>query len=288
MQWWMRPGPSRPCAISKPRPFAEQHVGGRDAHILELDLHMAVRRIVIAVDGERALDRDAGRVERDQHHRLLLVLSRARVGLAHHDRDLAARIACAARPPFPPVQHVLVTVSGNLALDVGRVGRGDARFGHQKGGADLAVHQRPQPLLLLLAGAVAVEHLHVAGVGRRAVEHLARPGNAAHFLGAERIFEVGELRPLERERLVDMAQRRTRRHEQVPQPRRLGLGLELLDHLDRLPPVPGRDLLLVVAVTGPDMSLDEVANPVAVMALTFRKGKVHRAPLAWLNVPVNL
>ncbi len=71
--------------------------GGGDADVLELDLHVAVRGVVIAEDGERALDRDARRVERHQHHRLLAgACRRVGVGLAHDDGDLAARIAGAA------------------------------------------------------------------------------------------------------------------------------------------------------------------------------------------------
>ena len=138
-------------------PFAEQQVRRRHAHVLQHDLHMAVRRVVIAVDGERAQDVEAGRVERHQDHRLLAVLVGALVGLAHQDRDLAARIAGARRPPFAAVDHIIIAVAGDVAFDVGRVGRGDRGLGHQEGRADLAVHQRPQPLLLLLARAVAVE-----------------------------------------------------------------------------------------------------------------------------------
>jgi hypothetical protein len=39
----MRPGPSRPCAISKPRPLTEQHIVRRDPDILENNLGVAVR-----------------------------------------------------------------------------------------------------------------------------------------------------------------------------------------------------------------------------------------------------
>ena len=43
--------------------------------------------------GEVAQDVDARRVHRDRQHRLLRVALGAEVGLAHDDRDLAARIA---------------------------------------------------------------------------------------------------------------------------------------------------------------------------------------------------
>src|SRR3712207_8706481 len=47
-----------------------------------------------------------------------------------------------SRPPFAAVQHIVVAVAGDVALDVGGVGRGDRRLGHQEGRAYLAVHQR--------------------------------------------------------------------------------------------------------------------------------------------------
>jgi hypothetical protein len=38
MQWWMRPGPEAPWAISKPRPSPSEQVLGRHAHVGEGDL----------------------------------------------------------------------------------------------------------------------------------------------------------------------------------------------------------------------------------------------------------
>ncbi len=65
MQWWMRPGPRRACAISKPRPFAEQDVLDRDAHVLEVDLGVSVGRVVEAEDRKHAEHVHARRVDRD-------------------------------------------------------------------------------------------------------------------------------------------------------------------------------------------------------------------------------
>ena len=45
----------------EPAPFAEQQIVGRHAHVLERDFHVAVRRVVIAIDGQAPLDRDARR-----------------------------------------------------------------------------------------------------------------------------------------------------------------------------------------------------------------------------------
>ena len=76
--------------------------------------------------------------------------------------------------------------------DVGRVRRSDIGLGHGEAGADLAVEQRLEPALLLLRACRSGQHLHVAGVGGRAVEHLGRPGHPPHDLAQRRVFEVGQ------------------------------------------------------------------------------------------------
>ena len=67
------PRPEPPLRDLEPAPLAQQQVGRRHAHIVERDLHVAVRRVVIAIDRQRPLDRDPVGVERHQDHRLLLV-----------------------------------------------------------------------------------------------------------------------------------------------------------------------------------------------------------------------
>eukprot|EP00955_Chlamydomonas_euryale_P114753 366301-Chlamydomonas_euryale.AAC.28 len=64
-------------------------------------------------------------------------------------------------------------------LDVGGVRRRDCLFGHRKAAPDVAAQQRQQPLQLLLPRAVLGQHLHVAGVGRAAVEDLGCPRRPA-------------------------------------------------------------------------------------------------------------
>ena len=89
-------------------------------------------------------------------------------------------------------------------------------------GSVIAKHERISPASsgsshrrLLLGRAVAGEHFHVAGVGRRAVEHLRRDiGDAAHDLAERRVFEVGQAGAV-----------LALRQEQVPQPRGARLRL---------------------------------------------------------------
>ncbi|MNX90551.1 hypothetical protein D3C86_1226060 [compost metagenome] len=190
---------------------------------------MAVRRIVIAEHGQEALDRDARGVRRHDDHRLLLVAARIGIGLAHHDVDLAAGVAGARRPPLGAVDHVMVAIALDAAADIGGVRRGHVRLRHQEGRADLAAQQRFQPLVLEFFGGVALQRFHVAGVRRGAVEHLGRPGRAAHDLAHRRVFEVRQpLRcPL------------GARQEQVPQPGLARQRLQFLDHLGGNPGVAG-------------------------------------------------
>ena len=65
---------------------------------------------------------------------------------------------------------------------------------------------------LLLVGAEVQQHLHVAGVGRVAVAHLAGDQRAAHPLGQRRVLDVGEPGA---DRLA--VERGARGQEQVPQ-----------------------------------------------------------------------
>ena len=46
MQWWMRPGPSRSCAIAKPRAALAEQVVGRHAAVLVADLPVAGALVV--------------------------------------------------------------------------------------------------------------------------------------------------------------------------------------------------------------------------------------------------
>ena len=202
---------------------------------------MAVRGVVIAEHVQHLDDLDAGRVARHDDHRLLAVGRRVGIALAHQDDDLAARIAHARRPPLAAVDDIVVAVALDAALDVARVGRGDRRLGHGEAGADLAVEQRLQPLLLVLLGAVAGEHFHVAGVGRRAVDRLGGDRGAAEDLADRRVFEVGEAH-----RAVRVAAVAVGRQEHVPQAALLRLGLALLQDGRELPAILGLLHLLLV------------------------------------------
>src|SRR5271163_2922342 len=93
--------------------FAEEEIAGGYAHVLEQDFGVAMRRVVVAEHRQHAQHLDAGRIERNEDLRLLLVASAARIGLSHDDGDLAARIADARRPPLAAVDDIIVAVAAD-------------------------------------------------------------------------------------------------------------------------------------------------------------------------------
>src|SRR5262249_57258119 len=120
---------------------------------------------VVAEHWQRAHDPNARCVERHEDHRLAVV--RVRVGIrdAEQDCDLAPLRRRAARPPLVGVDHVVVAVTLDAALDVRGVGARDPRLGHREARPDLAVQEREQPLLLLLRGAELAEDFQCPRVG---------------------------------------------------------------------------------------------------------------------------
>ena len=198
------------------------------------------------------------------------MLRRVRIGLAHHDRDLAARIADARRPPLAAVDHIMIAVALDRGFDIGRVRRCDGRLGHQERGTNLAVHQRLQPLLFVLLGAVAHEHFHIAGVRRGAVEHFRRPADMAHLFRQQRVFEIAQSRAVE---FVILMRRRW--HEHVPQAFGLGLLLQFLDDRDDLPALACLILLAIDRHGRADMLGHEGGHALEPFALAVRHREIH-------------
>src|SRR5262245_21093108 len=101
--------------------LAEQDVGHRHPHIVENDLGVPVRRVVVAEHAQRPHHLHTRCIQRHQHHRLAPVRFGAWTGEPHHDRDLAAAVHRARRPPFAAVDDVVVAVAPDLGADIGGV-----------------------------------------------------------------------------------------------------------------------------------------------------------------------
>ena len=108
-------GPEPAWAIAKPPPSSPIRLLDRHADVGRSATSQWPCWSLVAEDRQVADDLDARGVHRHEDHRLLAVRSARRVGLAHHDEDLAARVGGAARPPLAAVDDVVVAVAGDRA-----------------------------------------------------------------------------------------------------------------------------------------------------------------------------
>mmetsp|Transcript_9871 Transcript_9871/g.23568 ORF Transcript_9871/g.23568 Transcript_9871/m.23568 type:complete len:290 (-) Transcript_9871:1010-1879(-) len=158
------PGAKPPLSDLKAAPLPEEDVVHRDPDVVEADLGMPVRRVVVAKHCQRSYDLHAVTGERNDGHRLLRVGRSQGVGFAHEDREPASRVHRPACPPLGSVEDVGAAVPHDGRLDVGRVRGGDPGLRHRKARADLPLEQRHEPLAALLVRPVPRKRLHVAGV----------------------------------------------------------------------------------------------------------------------------
>ena len=98
MQWWMRPGPSRACAIMKPPRSGPSRFVDRHAAVLVADLAVAAAAGV-AHHRDRAHEVEAGRVGRDDD---LALRARAAAALGFVTAITIAKRA----PTAPDVNHL--------------------------------------------------------------------------------------------------------------------------------------------------------------------------------------
>ena len=151
------------------------------------------------------------------------------------DRHRGAVVA--GGEPLVAVDDPLVALELGASGELGGIGARGLRLGHREAAADLAVEERLEPALLLLLGAVLGEDLHVARVGRGAVEDRGRHAAAAHQLAEHPVLPVGEAGAV-----LVVGQ------EEVPE----ALGARLLAQLDDEPRVGN---------ARPDLLVERLASP---------------------------
>src|SRR3546814_10890604 len=147
--------------------------------------------------------------------------------------------------------------------------------------ANLPLHQRPEPALLMRASSIAVQDLHVAGIGRGAVEHLGRPFDAAHLFRAGGIFQIGKARSDELEAAVDGIVAGQRRHEKIPYAVRFRALLQFLDYRQSLPPLSTSLLRGIGLIMGPNHIVHEITDPITPHGFRGRHREIHIAVLIW-------
>ena len=172
----------------EPAPFAQNDVLGRDAHIGEPQVHVAMRGVIGTEHLHGPQHLDARCVGIHHKHGVALMLGCVGVGAGHHNVQPAPRIACAGNPPFVAVQHIVIAIAPCLERQLGCIGRRHIGFRHHIGRADIAVQKRHQPAVFHPLFAVAFQHFHIAGVRRITIEHLGRDSDLAHFLGQIGVF----------------------------------------------------------------------------------------------------
>ena len=228
-----------------PLPAAAEHVRSGHAQLLDPDLGVAgaaVHRLDLAypVPARRGdVDDEAG------------IGGLRHVGpvLGARDQDREARAARIRDEPLVTVDHPVVAVLDRAGLDEGRIRAGDLRFGHREATHRDAVAQRSQVLLLLGVGRPVEQGVHVALVGRLAVEH----PRAVVGLGGFGLHH----------RQVDVAESHA-----APLARHVGQpetgGLRLGAHVDQdLQVLAAFDVVAVadLRLAGLDHGLDELADP---------------------------
>ena len=221
MQWWMRPGPRRTWEISKPRPSPSRmfSFGTRTSLKRRCMWPCGASSSPKTCIGPRISTPGVSIGTRICDWRLCGGPSGFVSSIDDH--DLAARVAGAGDVVLLAVDQPLVAVEHGRAGDVLGVRRRHVGLGHRVGGADLAGEQRLEPLLLLLLRADPLEHLHVAGVRRAAVQALRRQRVLAELLGDVGVVEV-------RQPLAGLGVG----EEEVPQPVGLGLRLDAVEQLE--------------------------------------------------------
>mmetsp|Transcript_96916 Transcript_96916/g.269614 ORF Transcript_96916/g.269614 Transcript_96916/m.269614 type:complete len:329 (-) Transcript_96916:362-1348(-) len=181
----------------------EDHVAHRHTDVVEHDL-----RVVVDVAEESKWPHDGHTlcVAGDEDHGVAVV-ERATTGhgASQEDKYLALWPAGTADVPLVPVDDVLVPIAHDGRADVGGIAACNPRLGHGVRAANGAFQERLQPPLLLLGGAISLQDLHVASVGRRAVHRHVAQAEGAEDLTDGRVFQDAELPHLRQEKVVEAA-----------------------------------------------------------------------------------
>ena len=134
--------------------------------------------------------------------------------------------------------------------DVGGIGGGHPGFGHGIGRANLAFEEGFQPFRFLGIGAESLEDLHIAGVGRTAVEAFCGDVCTAGFLCDVGVFDGGQTRAAI-----------TVRQPEIPKALLAGLGFESFENFGLarclVPTIPLFHLGQKLLVNGQDLVFDE-------------------------------
>ena len=157
-------------------------------HLIRIDPKIVEPELVVSPGEARfqsllpAHRLDGGVVVVDEKHRRAAAALDALGGAGHDDVELRAIVA--GDEPLAAADHPVVAVLAGGGGEHAGIGPGPVRLRHREARADLAGGQRAEPLRLLLVVGDDFQQMHVALVGRRAVERLRPeqrvPGGLEH------------------------------------------------------------------------------------------------------------
>ncbi len=181
MQWVSRAGPSRIWVTRRPSPDVQEHVFVLDLEAVEFELAMAAM-LLGAENADAANDPPARLVamveERGQ--------AAARIVGGARNEDVVRGAVGSGDEPLAAMDDPFATTALGAGADHAGIGAAAGRrLGHGEGRAHLALDDRAQPALLLGRRAGARQQVHVAVVGRHAVER-ERPEQRARRLFVHR------------------------------------------------------------------------------------------------------
>ena len=185
-----------------PPPLAQHEVARGDAQALEQQLAMAAM-LLGAHDRDAPQDPPAGIVAVKQKAAQPV----ARIVRGPRDQHEMLGRARAGDEPLVAVDHVIIAVPGRgRAHHPGVRARPRRRLGHREGRSHAALGHRAQPPLLLLGRAEALDHHHVAVIGRGRVEHHRPEDRAVHLLVADGHADPPDRAPAEAFRELQVPQ----------------------------------------------------------------------------------
>ncbi len=233
MQWWIRPGYSRCCAIRKPAPCAPSSAPAGNPDVLVAGSRRGCRTGRTSRPTGAPSSRRRGRCCTPGVSASTTNIDARWCGRASGSVT-AITIRKSAIEPFeenhlwPLITHSSPSLTA-ARLQQRRIRAGGVGLGHAEGGLQIAGEQRVQVAVLLLRRAGEREDLGVARIGRRVAERERRDRRRAEDLVHQPELDLAE--SLTAELGIEMRR---------PQAARLDLLLERLDRIASGPPSRAR------------------------------------------------
>ena len=112
-------GAETPLSNLKTAALTLDHIADRHPRIFEQQFRLTAGRVQAVESAQGPHQFHTEGVPGHQNRRMLAMPVVLRIGLAHHQHDLAARTYRTGGPPLAAIEHVLVTITSELELHIG-------------------------------------------------------------------------------------------------------------------------------------------------------------------------